>query len=75
VTGSRQQRQACLDAQDRALEVGAQDAVDVILGHVGQARGGEDARVGAEHVDAAEPLRGLRGDLAQSALRVTSART
>ena len=62
-----ERRQARLHGEHRALDVAGEDLVDVGLGHLREQLLGEDAGVGAEHVDAAEPLdRGVRDQPAVS---------
>src|SRR6202167_1711972 len=56
VARGREGGQARLHRQDAALQVGADDLVDVGLGHVGQPGFGEDPGVGAQHVDAAHAV-------------------
>ena len=55
--GRGQRGQAGLDGQDVAAQVGAEHGVDVLVGHVGQPALREDPGVGAQHVDAAQPVR------------------
>jgi len=50
--------QAGLDREDGALQVDAEYLVEHVLGHVRQPAVREDARVGAQNVDAAQPLLG-----------------
>ena len=50
--------QAGLDREDGALQVDAEHLVEHLLGHVRQPAVREDARVGAQNVDAAQPLLG-----------------
>ena len=65
VRGLLQRGQAGLDGQDAAAQVGAEHGVQVLVGHVGEPLVREDPRVGAQHVDAAQPLgRGRRDQLA-----------
>ena len=54
-----QRVQAGLDREHRALQVGAEDLVEQVLGHVRQQAVGEDARIGTQHVDTAQPLDGV----------------
>jgi oxepin-CoA hydrolase / 3-oxo-5,6-dehydrosuberyl-CoA semialdehyde dehydrogenase len=50
--------QAGLDREDGALQVDAEHLVEHLLGHVRQPAVREDPRVGAQNVDAAQPLLG-----------------
>jgi oxepin-CoA hydrolase / 3-oxo-5,6-dehydrosuberyl-CoA semialdehyde dehydrogenase len=59
--GARQGRQACLDREERALQVDAEHLVEFFLGQVREPGGREDPGVGAQHVDAAKPLLRDRG--------------
>ena len=66
-------RQAGLDRQESALEVGAENLVPLVRRHVLDLRLRKDAGIGAEDIDAAVPLGRGRGHLFERRESVTSA--
>jgi hypothetical protein len=61
VTRTRQRGQARLNREDRALQVNPEHLIKIGLGQVLQPGTGEDSRVGAKHVDPAQPFLGDPG--------------